>query len=96
MNPPAIRNNAIKRRYELMQGDQVLAFADYRLVGDAIKITHTEVGAGYEYKGFGSMLAKQMLDDVREQNSRVIPACEFIAAYIQKHAEYGNLVAAKR
>jgi predicted GNAT family acetyltransferase len=96
MNPPAIRNNAIKRRYELMQEEQVLAFADYRLVDDAIKITHTEVGAGHEGKGYGSMLAKQMLDDVRAQNRQVIPACEFIAAYIQKHAEYGNLLAAER
>jgi predicted GNAT family acetyltransferase len=93
MGHPITRNNAIEHRYELIEEEKLLGFADYRLAGDAVKFTHTEIMPENEGKGYGSLLAKQALDDVRERKKRVIPACSFIAGFIRKHAEYSHLLA---
>lgn len=94
MSSATLRNNAAEHRYELLQDGQVVAFTVYELAGDAIRLTHTEVVAGNEGKGFGSALARQALDMVRAQNKKLIPVCEFIAGYVQKHPEYRSLIQA--
>lgn len=92
MSGATLRNNTLAHRYELVEDEQVVAFTEYELAGDAIRLTHTEVVAGKEGKGFGSALARQALDNVRAENRQIIPVCEFIAGYIQKHPEYRPLV----
>jgi uncharacterized protein len=93
MNHPTLRNNTDRQRYELLDEGQVVAFAQYKPAGDdAIMLIHTEVGAEHGGKGYGSALARQALDDVRNQHKKVIPVCEFIAGYVSKHREYDDLV----
>ncbi|WP_442859129.1 N-acetyltransferase [Arthrobacter sp. CAN_A2] len=41
----------------------------------------------------GSNLIRYALDDARGQHLRVVPQCEFVAAFIQEHAEYQYLTA---
>ena len=43
--------------------------------------------------GVGSMLARGALDQVRAQGLKVVAQCPFIAAFIQKNAEYQDLLA---
>lgn len=92
MSNTTLRNNMESRRYELVEQGQVVAFAEYERDGDTVKFTHTEVVPGNEGKGFGSLLAKQALDDVRTQSVQIVPVCEFIAGYVKKHPEYAPLV----
>lgn len=92
MDKTSLNNNTEAQRYELLEQERVVAFAEYEPAGDAIRFTHTEVVAGNEGKGFGSVLAKQALEDVLAQGRKLIPVCEFFAGYIQKHPEYAGLV----
>ena len=92
MGNTTLRNNTEAQRYELMEGDQVVAFASYQPVGDDLRMTHTEVVAGNEGKGYGSALARQVLEDARARNRKIVPVCEFIEGYIRKHPEYAGLV----
>ena len=46
-----------------------------------------------EGHGFGSRLATAALDDARDKGSEVVPLCPFIAAFIDRHGEYEDLVA---
>ena len=96
MDKTKLNNNTAAQRYELLDQERVVAFAEYEPAGDAIRFTHTEVVAGNEGKGFGSALAKQALEEVRSQERKVVPVCEFIAGYIQKHPEYAGLVKSER
>ena len=48
----------------------------------------------YEGRGFGSRLAEAALDDARRRGLAVVPLCPFIAWYIDKHPEHGDMVAA--
>ena len=88
---PVVQNKE-KSRFEL-EVEGYTAIAAYTLAGDVITFTHTEVPKELGGKGVGSQLAKGALDGVRAQKLRVIPRCPFIKAYIEKHAEYQDLLA---
>jgi len=92
MSQAELRNNSQAHRYELLDNGKVVAIAEYELTGDAVRFTHTEVLSGNEGKGFGSTLAKQALDHACAENKKLIPVCDFIAGYIQKHPEYQDRV----
>ena len=80
-------------RYELRLGGRLIGLAAYRLRNGRIAFTHTEVDAGSEGRGFGSLLAAGALDDARRKGLTVVPLCPFIAHYVQSHPEYQDLVA---
>ena len=92
MGSATLRNNTGAQRYELVEGDELVGFAEYRSDGDTTVFTHTEIAAGHEGKGYGSALAKQALDDVLGRNGKIVAQCEFIAAYIGRHPEYAAAV----
>jgi predicted GNAT family acetyltransferase len=87
-------NNAELSRYELREGDAVVAVADYIERPDAIEIPHTEVDPRLRGRGIGAELVKQTLDAVRELGKPVIPTCSFVAAFISSNPSYADLVAA--
>lgn len=87
------QDNTAQRRFELRNGAEMLGFAAYRRDGGTVTITHTEIGAQHEGKGYGSQLARAALDHLRAQDLKLVPACSFIAGYVRKHPEYGDLAA---
>lgn len=92
MADPTLNDNARLSRFELLVDGEVAGFAAYTLSGDVLRMTHTEIDPAHEGKGYGSQLARLALDRVREEGRKVIPACGFIAGFIEKHAEYRELV----
>ena len=87
----AVRDNKEASRYELaVDGD--VAIAVYQRRGDVIAFTHTEVPPQLEGHGVGSALIKGALDDVRARGLAIIPACEFVAAYLERHPEEQDLL----
>ena len=44
-------------------------------------------------KGVGSTLARGALEDVRRRGLRVVAQCPFIKGFIDKHAEFSDLLA---
>lgn len=46
----------------------------------------------FEGQGVGSVLIRSMLDDIRENEARVLAVCPFAKAYLQRHPEYADLV----
>jgi uncharacterized protein len=80
-------------RYELRLGGRLIGLAAYRRRKERLVFTHTEVDEAHEGHGFGSVLAKAALEDVRRQGLQVTPLCPFIAHYIEQHPEYRELVA---
>ena len=80
-------------RYEARDRDgTVLGFSQYRLHGDVVVFTHTEVDDAQEGRGVGSQLVRGALDDVRAGGRRILPLCPFVKAYVDRHPEYADLV----
>jgi len=92
MDATTLKDNTAAKRYELIAGGEVVGFAQYRVSGDTVTITHTEISPEHEGKGYGSALARQALDQLKANRQNLIPACQFIAGYIGKHQEYADLV----
>ncbi len=88
----SVRHDAAQQRYELLVEGQSLGFAAYSEQGDRMVFTHTEVDPSLSGQGLGSVLAKGALDDARRRGKRVVPQCEFIARYIERHEEWQDLV----
>lgn len=86
-----VRDNPEKNQFELIVEGHT-ALAAYRLKPGVITFTHTEVPQELGGRGIGTKLAKGALDQVRERGLKVVPLCPFIKAYIEKHAEYQDLV----
>jgi predicted GNAT family acetyltransferase len=85
--------NEPEHRYEAHVDGEPGGFAAFKLDGDRIVFTHTEVDDRFEGQGIGSQLARSALDDVRSRGSlRVVPRCPFIRSWIEKHPEYADLV----
>ena len=89
---PEVQDNAAASRFEIRVGDEIAGFAEYRLRGDRIVFTHTEIADAFEGHGLGSALAHGALDEARARGLRVVPRCPFIKKYIEEHEEYAELV----
>lgn len=83
-------------RFEARVDGELAGFAEYVLEGESVIIfTHAEVDDAFEGKGVAGALARFALDDVRADGARrVVPRCPFIRAWIEKHPDYQDLVAA--
>ena len=73
-------------------GDRV-GLAAYRRTGTTWTFTHTEVDHVEGAHGLGGTLVRGALDDVRAQGGTVVPLCTFVRGWIERHAEYADLVA---
>ncbi len=89
-----VQHNIEARRFEIHYGDQ-MALLEYYLRGPSIIYTHTLVPPVLEGHGIAGRLARKALDYARDRGLSVVPLCPFVADYIEKHPEYGDLVARK-
>ncbi len=91
--PPAVENNVEQSQYELIVDGQIAGVAEYRIEGDQIVFPHTEIAAARRGNGLGALLVRGALDDVRGSGRTVVPTCWFVAAFIEEHQEYADLLA---
>lgn len=87
-------NNPNRHRFETNVDGRV-AVLDYKQDGRSITFLHTEVPQDIGGRGVGSALAKAGLEYAREHSLRVIPKCEFVASYLEKHPEFARLLDAE-
>jgi predicted GNAT family acetyltransferase len=87
-----VRDNPDEGRFEL-EIDKQTAFVSYETKAGIITFTHTDVPLVMSGKGVGSRLIRGALDAARERGLKVVAECPFVAAYIKKHGEYGDLLA---
>lgn len=87
-----VRDNAAEERFEL-RTEQATAIIAYHREEDVLSLDHTEVPEALGGKGIGSALVKGALDIVRGRGEKILARCSFVAAYIERHPEYRELLA---
>ena len=92
MQPPAVRDNPDRRRFEIDLGEGQFAFAEYTLPAGKIIFSHTEVPPSHEGRGLGTALIEAGLAAARKRGLKVIPLCPFFAAYMKRHEEVQDLL----
>lgn len=84
MTPAAIQHNVAASRFETTIDGQ-RAVAEYRLEGDAIVFTHTEVPPALQGHGLASQLVASAVAYARKENKRIIPECGYVAKWLSRH-----------
>jgi uncharacterized protein len=54
--------------------------------------THTEVDEEYSGQGLAGELVTRALDATRGSGLRVVPMCDYVRGFVEKHDEYADLV----
>ncbi|GAA1230757.1 GNAT family N-acetyltransferase [Pseudonocardia alaniniphila] len=92
MTEPQVLDAAGSSRFEIHVDDKLAGFAVYRLGHGRISFIHTEIDDAFAGQGLGGKLVRAALDAARTRGLAVIPQCPFVRGWIQKHADYLDLV----
>lgn len=87
-----IKENTEKKRFEV-EVENKIALIEYIRAEDKMYLTHTEVPTELEGKGIASSMAKQVLQQIKDENLKLVPLCPFIASYIKRHPEWKEILA---
>lgn len=69
------------------------AYLRYAPAGDRVlDYASTFVPPQLRERHIASAIVRQALDYARENGLRIIPSCWFVAGYVERHPEYGDLV----
>lgn len=96
MNQPVsgeipIRHNVAAGRFEAEAGAH-LAVAEYVREDRRMVFTHTFVPPELRGRGLAEKLVRAGLELARAEDRRVVAQCSYVAAFIQRHAEYQDLL----
>ncbi|WP_350016927.1 GNAT family N-acetyltransferase [Rhodanobacter sp. IGA1.0] len=87
-----IRHDRIAHRFQT-EVEGVPCVLDYLLAGGVMTITHTGVPAEVGGRGIAAALVQTAMDTARSEGWKVVPACSYAAAWMQRHPDYADLLA---
>lgn len=90
-----VEDNPARRRFEILVDGSLAGFTAYQLRQDTVVFTHTEIDPKFQDMGVGGALVRGALDQVRERGDRVVAKCSFVAAYIERHPQYEELLGSR-
>jgi uncharacterized protein len=88
-----VRHEPALARYTLWLDDENVGLTDYVATGRQVRFTHTEIDPAHRHQGLAGILIERALDDVRTRTSLpVVADCPYVAAWMDDHAEYQDLL----
>lgn len=92
MSEPSVTKAGEKKRYEIGADGVLAGFAAYVDAGTQRIFYHTEVDDKFAGRGLASKLIAAALDDTRATGKRVVAICPFVAAFVDKHEDYDDIL----
>jgi len=89
-----VRLDSAGRRFEIFLDGINAGHTRFHDDAGVRTFVHTQIDPSLEGRGLGGQLIRAALDQTRAAGLRVIPECPFVKAFIEKHPEYDELVAA--
>ena len=90
VDPSLIRHDAAEHRFSVVVDGHV-AEIDYHMSGNTMAITHTGVPAPVGGRGIAAQMTRFALETARTNGWKVVPACSYAAAFMQRHPEFDDL-----
>jgi len=88
----SVADSPDEQRYEIHVDGELAGFVEYR-GQQTVDLVHTEVFDAFEGQGLAGILVSGALDDLRAKGVKVKATCPYVKRYIEKHAEYQDLLA---
>ncbi|QHO68443.1 GNAT family N-acetyltransferase [Marisediminicola antarctica] len=87
-----LRNLLAENRYLFSVDGEEVGLADYRVIGEQIHITHTEITPRLRGSGLGERMVRALLDTIRaDTDYRVVADCGFVREFLRRNPEYAEL-----
>ncbi|SFQ23855.1 hypothetical protein SAMN05444144_102115 [Flavobacterium akiainvivens] len=87
MEPVEFKVNDTLKQFELHVEGEV-AYLEYFFEGKKIFLTHTETPKSLRGKGYAKELVKRSLEHTKQHKYVVVPACSFVADYVNHNPEW--------
>jgi predicted GNAT family acetyltransferase len=87
-----VERNDDERRYEAYVGEARAGVLTFRVIAGRVVLVHTEVDEAFAGRGIAGRLAAGALDDIRARGLRARALCPFVAAYVERHPAYADLI----
>ncbi|HUA81715.1 MAG TPA: GNAT family N-acetyltransferase [Dyella sp.] len=85
-----IRHIAAAHRFEITV-DGFVCELDYTLQGQVMSVTHTGVPEEVGGRGIAGELVRTAMEVARSQGWKVVPACSYARAWMERHPEFADL-----
>ena len=85
-------DNRSMNQFELKMEDGEIAFLEYYIDGKKIFLNHTEVPVPLRGKGLAAILVENSLEYCRKNNLIVVPACSYVAHFIDNNPEWHDVL----
>jgi uncharacterized protein len=79
-------------RFSISVEGQQVGLAEYIDRDGQRVFTHTEVADDFEGRGLATILVDEALRATRDTGLRIVAVCPMVAAYIEKHHEFDDVV----
>ena len=90
----SVENDREAQRFVLPLAGPEPAYIDYSTGSDGVvNLLHAEVPVAARGHGVGSELVRETLEMARREGFRVVPICPFVAAWLRRHPDFGDVLA---
>jgi len=86
-------HNKARQRFEVESEGGEPAYLSYVFKDGGVVFDHTYVPGSLRGKGVASQLVRAALVEARQNNWRIVPECSYVAAFLDRHPEFSDLVA---
>lgn len=91
--PLPVTHDASRCRFEIRPTPEAPpAFLEYAVGGDHVIFAHTFVPEALRRQGLAAVLTHAALTEARRAGWRIVPACSYVAAYLERHPEFADLI----
>ena len=87
----SVTDNTFRQRFELEENGLV-AFANYRRVGQQVVIPHVEAPYALRGKGTAGRLMAGIVELARAQDFKITPTCSYAAMWFQQHKDSADVL----
>lgn len=87
-----VRRDDAQGRYELLIDEQLAAYVELHRDGTTVVLPHTYTLPSFRGRGLAAQVVRAALDDLAAQGATVVPACWFVAEFIDANPEYRHLL----
>ncbi|MDI3409381.1 GNAT family N-acetyltransferase [Streptomyces cavernicola] len=88
---PVVRRVDAEQHYEIVVDGVRAGLTAYRDHGDQRVFYHTEIDDAFAGQGLAGRLVQEALTDVRAAGKRIVPVCPYVAKFLTKHDEFGDI-----
>ncbi|EUA15556.1 acetyltransferase family protein [Mycobacterium kansasii 732] len=92
MTEPTVTNATENKRYEISADGVRAGLTAYVDTGGQRIFYHTEVDEKFSGRGLANQLIAAALADTRASGRRIVAICPFVAAYVDKHNDYDDIL----